>query len=226
MAKVEGCGEWMSEGVARIAERYPDAIPFAMHVKGLEMPAYHPSAAKGMALGFAVSERGACHLRGAPISEVLGGADPLEENGKAKLVREHQAESALWNSAVLCRFPGFGMTLKELAQLVTAVTGFEFESVREFELAGERISTLARLFVREGFARRHDTLTDRNISQPLASGPARGEAVELAPMLDQYYALMGWDTKGVPSSDRPRKLELSSLLHLDCDQGSQSGVLT
>jgi aldehyde:ferredoxin oxidoreductase len=177
------------------------------------MPAYHPNAAKGMALGFAVSERGACHLRGAPISEVLGGADPLEETGKAKLVREHQAESALWNSAVLCRFPGFGMTLKELAQLVSSVTGFEFESVREFELAGERISTLARLFnVREGFARRHDTLPDRNISQPLASGPARGETVSLTPMLDDYYALMGWDNEGLPSSDRLQRLGLRRLL--------------
>lgn len=227
MAKVEGCGEWMSEGVARIAEKYPEAIPFAMHVKGLEMPAYHPSAAKGMALGFAVSERGACHLRGAPISEVLGGADPLEETGKAKLVREHQAESALWNSAVLCRFPGFGMTLKELVQLVSAATGFEYGSAREFELAGERISTLARLFnVREGFSRRHDTLPDRNVSQPLRSGPARGETVELAPMLDEYYALMGWDVEGIPSSDALKKLELSSLLHLDRGQGFQLGVLT
>jgi aldehyde:ferredoxin oxidoreductase len=55
LAKVEGCGEWLSQGVRRIAERYPEAAPFAMHVKGLEMPAYHPNAAKGMALGYAVS---------------------------------------------------------------------------------------------------------------------------------------------------------------------------
>jgi aldehyde:ferredoxin oxidoreductase len=58
MAKVEGCGEWLSQGVAKIAERYPEAASFAMHVKGLEMPAYHPNAAKGMALAYAISERG------------------------------------------------------------------------------------------------------------------------------------------------------------------------
>ena len=51
MAKVEGCGEWLAQGVAAIAERYPAAKSFAMHVKGLEMPAYHPNAAKGADVG-------------------------------------------------------------------------------------------------------------------------------------------------------------------------------
>lgn len=212
MAKVEGCGEWLSQGVARIVQNYPDALPFAMHVKGLEMPAYHPNAAKGMALAYAISERGACHLRGAPLSEVLGGADPLITQGKAQLFRDHQAESALWNSAVLCCFPGFGMTIKELWQLVDAVTGFDYASAREFELVGERINTLCRLFnVGEGFTRKQDTLPIRNLSQPLTEGPARGQVVELDVMLDEYYARMGWDENGVPTPTRLKELGLDQL---------------
>jgi aldehyde:ferredoxin oxidoreductase len=212
LAKVEGCGEWLSEGVMSIARRYPEAAPFAMHVKGLEMPAYHPNAAKGMALGYAVSERGACHLRGAPLTEVLGGADPLSYEGKAKLFRDHQAEMALWDSAALCSFPGFGMSLKELCQLVNAATGFDYATVKEFELVGERMSTLARLFnVREGFTRPQDTLPARNLAQPLPSGPAKGHVVELDPMLDEYYALMGWDENGVPTPERVRELGLDQL---------------
>jgi len=216
MAKVEGCGEWLSQGVAKIAESYPEAASFAMHVKGLEMPAYHPNAAKGMALGYAISERGACHLRGAPLSEVLGGADPLTPDAKAQLFREHQSESALWNSAVLCCFPGFGMNLKELWQLVNAVTGFEYGSVKEFEQVGERISTLCRLFnTREGFDRRQDTLPARNLSQPMAEGPARGQVVELDGMLDDYYSRMGWDKNGIPSKQRLTDLGLDQLLPLN-----------
>lgn len=213
MAKAEGCGEWLSEGVRRIAERFPQAAPFAMHVKGLEMPAYHPNAAKGMALGYAVSERGACHLRGAPLTEVLGGADPLAYEGKAKLFRDHQAEMALWNSAVLCCFPGFGMSLKELSQLVNAATGFDYATVKEFELVGERISTLARLFnVREGLARQEDTLPERSLAHPLPSGPAKGHVVELDPLLDEYYELVGWDENGVPTPRRVRELGLDELV--------------
>jgi aldehyde:ferredoxin oxidoreductase len=213
MAKVEGCGEWLSQGVAKISERYPDSKPFAMQAKGLEMPAYHPNAAKGMGLAYAVSERGACHLRGAPLSEVLGGADPLALHGQAKLFRDHQAESALWNSAVLCCFPGFGMSIKELWQLTNAVTGFEFASPREFELVGERINTLCRLFnVREGLDRKQDTLPARNLSQPLSDGPAKGNVVELDTMLDEYYPIMGWDANGVPTPSRLKELGLDELI--------------
>jgi aldehyde:ferredoxin oxidoreductase len=213
MGKMEGCGEWLSQGVAAIARRYPGSQAFAMHTKGLEMPAYHPNAAKGMALGYAVSERGACHLRGAPITEVLGGADPLTTQGKARLFRDHQAESALWNSAVLCCFPGYGMSLKELWQLVNAATGFEYTTPKEFELVGERVSTLARLFnTREGFTRQQDTLPARNLSQPMPGGPAKGHVVELAPMLDEYYALVGWDANGVPTQQQLKILGLEPLL--------------
>jgi aldehyde:ferredoxin oxidoreductase len=213
MGKMEGCGEWLSEGVAAIARRYPGSEGFAMHVKGLEMPAYHPNGAKGMALGYAVSERGACHLRGAPLTEVLGGTDPLTTQGKAHLFRDHQAESALWNSAVLCCFPGFGMSLKELWQLVNATTGFDYRSAKEFELVGERISTLSRLFnSREGFNRDQDTLPARNLSQPLPGGPAKGQVVELDPMLDEYYTLVGWDAHGIPTPEQLEKLGLEELI--------------
>lgn len=222
MARVEGCGEWLSQGVASIAGRYPQAAGYAMHVKGLEMPAYHPNAAKGMALGYAVSERGACHLRGAPLSEMLGGTDPLSTQGKAQLFREHQSESALWNSAVLCYFPSFGMSLKELWQLINAATGFEYASVREFEEAGERINTLCRLFnTREGFDRRHDTLPARNLIQPLPAGSARGQVVELDVMLDDYYQRMGWDAAGVPDPRRVSELGLDAILPLARDEEAQ-----
>jgi aldehyde:ferredoxin oxidoreductase len=210
MAKVEGCGEWLAQGVAAIVEMYPEAKPFGMHVKGLEMPAYHPSAAKGTALAYAISERGACHLRGAPLGELFSGsADPLSIEGKPQLFRDHQADKAVWDSACLCYFPGYGMKLKELWQLVTAATGFDYPAVKDLELVGERISTLARAInVREGFHRSADTLPDRNLSQPMVGGPADGHVVELAPMLDEYYRIMGWDSNGVPTPERMKELQL------------------
>jgi len=210
MAKVEGCGEWLAQGVAPIAERYQEAKPFAMHVKGLEMPAYHPNAAKGTALAYAISERGACHLRGAPLGELFSGtANPLAIEGKPQLFHDHQADKAVWDSACLCVFPAYGMTLKELWQLVKAATAFDYPTVTDLERVGERISTLARLFnVREGFTRNADTLPSRNLTQPMNSKPASGQVVELEPMLDEYYRLMGWDKHGVPTQNRLIELDL------------------
>ena len=42
-----------------------------MHVKGLELPAYDPRGSTGMALAYATSDRGGCHLRSWPIGEEL-----------------------------------------------------------------------------------------------------------------------------------------------------------
>ncbi|MFN2136219.1 MAG: aldehyde ferredoxin oxidoreductase C-terminal domain-containing protein, partial [Candidatus Promineifilaceae bacterium] len=159
-------------------------------------------------LAYAISERGACHLRGAPLGELFSGsADPLIIEGKPQLFRDHQADKAAWDSACLCIFPAYGMSLKELWQLLTAATGFDYPTARHLETAGERISTLARLFnVREGFDRAADTLPERNLKQPLNGGPAGGHVVELDPMLDAYYGLMGWDENGVPTAERLQEL--------------------
>lgn len=214
MGKVEGCGEWLAQGVASIAEMYPEARDFAMHVKGLEMPAYHPNAAKGTALAYSISERGACHLRGAPLGELFSGsADPLSIQGKPRLFRDHQVDKAVWDSACLCVFPAYGMKLKELWQLVTAATGFDYSTTADFEKVGERITTLTRMInVREGFSRANDTLPARVLHSPIIEGPAKGHTVELAPMLDEYYTIMGWDKSGIPTVERIRELGLTSII--------------
>ena len=214
MTSGEGCGSWLVQGVAAISERHPETKAFAMHVKGLEMPAYHPNAAKGTALAYAISERGACHLRGAPLGEVFSGAaNPLVIEGKPQLFRDHQADKAVWDSACLCAFPGYGMSLKELWQLLKAATGFDYPRVSDLELLGERVSTLARLFnVREGFSRKADTLPARNLVQPLTVGSAGGQVVDLEPMLDEYYRIMGWTENGVPTAERLKMLGLFDTL--------------
>ena len=214
MTSGEGCGSWLVQGVAAISERHPETKAFAMHVKGLEMPAYHPNAAKGTALAYAISERGACHLRGAPLGEVFSGAaNPLVIEGKPQLFRDHQADKAVWDSACLCAFPGYGMSLKELWQLLKAATGFDYPRVSDLELLGERVSTLARLFnVREGFSRKADTLPARNLVQPLTVGSAGGQVVDLEPMLDEYYRIMGWTENGVPTEERLKLLGLFDTL--------------
>ena len=97
--------------------------------------------------------------------------------------------------------------------MVKAATGFDYLTVTDLERIGERISTLTRLFnVREGYSRAADTLPARNLTQPMKSGPAGGHVVELEPMLDEYYRLMGWDEQGVPTPEQLVKLRLQELV--------------
>jgi aldehyde:ferredoxin oxidoreductase len=95
----------------------------------------------------------------------------------------------------------------------SAVTGWEV-SVDELERVGERIVNLERLFnVREGVRRAQDVLPWKVMHEPIPDGPSAGMYCppdELSAMLDDYYALRGWDTDGVPTRARLSALGLSS----------------
>ncbi len=205
----EGIGQRLQYGVREFSKNFPGSEAFAMQVKGLEMPGYLPRSAKGVGLSYAISERGACHLHGSPLSELMGGADPLTVSGKAALFKMNQLDIAVIDSAILCYFTKFGFTLKEVWQMINACTGFSYRNPRELEKVGERATTLARLFnVREGFTKQDDTLPGRCLTEPLPSGPAKGHVVELDAMRSEYYQLMGWDENGVPTPQRLKELGL------------------
>jgi len=208
-ARREGVGALLALGVKRLSERIEGSGRFAMHVKGLELPAYDPRGAKGMGLAYATSNRGGCHLRAYMImSELLSMPrylDPLRTEGKARLVKRLQDIFAVLDSMVMCKFTSLALfeTLdyepKWYARLLTTATGFYFDE-EEFLKAGERIFNLERFFnVREGFDRRHDTLPTRLLKEPMPYGPAEGHVVELEAMLDEYYALRLWDPMGRPT---------------------------
>ena len=212
IAKGEGIGALLQKGVREISKHYPGSEDFAMQVKGLEMPAYHPNAAKGIGLSYAVSERGACHLRGSPLSEILGGADPLATEGKAELFQTNQSDTSVIDALILCYFVKFGITLKEILQMVNPCTGFEYKNPRELEQVGERITVLARLFnTREGFSVKDDILPKRALAEPLPSGPAKGHVMELDKLRTEYYHLMGWDENGIPTGERLVELGLKEI---------------
>lgn len=212
MAKGEGIGELLEKGVREISKHFPGSEDFAMHVKGLEMPGYLPRAAKGIALSYAISERGACHLRGSPLTEILGGAEPLKVEGKAALFKSNQLDSTVVNTLILCYFVKFGMTLKEIFQMVNPCTGFDFQHPRDLEEAAERIINITRLFnLREGFSAKDDRLPKRSLQEPLPAGPAKGEVVDLDRLKRDYYQLMGWDENGVPKDETLKRLKIDEL---------------
>jgi len=214
----EGIGSVLQLGVKKLSERYKGSEDFAMHVKGLEMPAYEPRAAQGMGLCYAVSERGACHLRaytaGAELLGYGGGADPRTyDRAKVQLAVDRQDEKAVVDSSVLCFFTLFGMKLKELYQMIVSCTGFNYRDVTELKRLGARVITLARLYnAREGLDRKDDTLPKRSLMEPLTEGPSTGQVVHLEQMLNDYYELRGWDSNGDPTKETIKELQLDAIL--------------
>jgi len=216
---MQGIGATFGLGTKKAAKLIgKDAEDFAMHVKGLEIPGYDPRAAQGMGLCYAISERGGCHLRaytaGTELCGYEGGTNPFSYGEtKVQLAIDKQDEKAVVDSAVQCYFALFGMRLKEVYQMVVSCTGFPYRRVTELKELGARIITFARIFnVREGLARKSDTLPPRLLEEPIPEGPAKGQLVHLEPMLKDYYRLRGWNGNGIPTAEQLKKLELTSFI--------------
>ncbi len=211
MAKKEGFGEELAEGSYRLAEKYGHPELF-MGVKKQEFPGYEPRATKGMALAYATSNRGACHLRGSTYwAEIVGvpqKVDALTQEGKAQLAKDFQDFAAVIDSSGMCIFAFRGLWKDDMLALLNAVTelGLDLEGMLTI---GERIWNLERLFNNAaGYSREGDSLPRRILEEPAPGGPAKGQVVELESMLNEYYELRGWDENGVPTQGKLEELGL------------------
>jgi aldehyde:ferredoxin oxidoreductase len=206
-------GNLLAEGGYRLAEYYGHPELF-MGVKKQDFAAYDPRGAKGMGLGYATSNRGACHLRGytmsvewfAPPNQRL---DPFSIEGKAQAQKAFQDKAACEDSSGICTFTTFALTPDKLCALYNAATG-ESLTLEEWNRAGERIWNLERMFnLRAGLGRQDDTLPPRMLQEPLSGGAVQGQVVELEPMLDEYYRVRGWDEEGRPLPETLARLGLA-----------------
>lgn len=208
----EGFGDIMALGSYRMAEKYGHP-ELSMSVKKQELPAYDARAIQGMALSYATSNRGGCHVRGYLTSpEILGlpiKTDPLKTEGKAELLKTFQDLTAVVDSSDICLFTTFAIGLPEISEMLRGTTGIEIPD-EEILKIGERIWNLERLFnIEAGFTREDDTLPERILNEPVTSGPAKGKVAELEVMLNEYYKVRGWDEEGIPTEEKLEELSLN-----------------
>ncbi len=113
-----GVGDELAEGSRYLSKKY-GGEDFAMNVKGLELAAYEPRMAAGQGLGYAVSNRGGCHLNGGylVILEGLGlRTNPNTPKAKADFTMLFQDLMEMISASGQCLFtsyaffPGFFIT--------------------------------------------------------------------------------------------------------------------
>lgn len=202
-ARGEGFGADLGQGSKRLCEKYGHP-EFSMTVKGQEFPGYDGRAMQGMALAYATSNRGACHLRASPFEDDFA---RLDTAGKARIVKESQDEIAATDSSGLCAFPNNAM--EDVAAQLNPACGSDW-TADDLRRTGERIWNLERQFnLMAGLTGADDTLPERILREPAASGSAKGHVAELDKMLPEYYRLRGWDSGGVPESGTLRRLGLA-----------------
>jgi len=193
-------------GAARTLGR-PD---LANSVKGQAIPAYDPRGIKGIGLGYATSNRGACHLRGYTVASEVAGipvqTDRLKPEGKGELLKIFQDLHAASDSLDLCKFSAFSMGADEYAQMYSAVVG-HVVSAEEIMQIGERVYNLERYYNNKvGFREGSDYLPKRFVTEP-ATGGSAGQVSELDQMLQEYYQVRGW-VNGVVPEEKLKELEI------------------
>ncbi len=194
----------LAEGQKGAAERL-DAHDCRLDVKGQAIAAYDPRALKGMGIGYATSNRGACHLRGyTPAAELLGipeKVDPYEWEGKGELCATFQDLHAISDSFDICKFNAFAEGIEEYVMQYNGMTGRDVSEDELFE-AGERIYNLERYYNNlAGFDGSDDSLPGKFVEGDEAipgQGASEGELCELDEMKAEYYERRGWVDGVVP----------------------------
>ncbi|MHA2298384.1 MAG: aldehyde ferredoxin oxidoreductase family protein [Candidatus Hodarchaeales archaeon] len=232
----EGFGNVLADGFRpAIAKVGKEAEYYAIEIKGMSNLHSDERATPSLALNIATSTRGADHLRGRPAIDLYGLPKELLEKiydapvssdytiyeGKSRMVWWQELLYAVTDSIGICKFQTVFCAVNapkwdEFSKLIYLVSGIELSKNQLMEI-GERIYTVERMFNnREGFSRVDDKLPERYFKEPTPIGLpiARNKKIErdkFEKMLEEYYALHGWDNDGVPTEETTRKLGISEV---------------
>jgi aldehyde:ferredoxin oxidoreductase len=191
--KKEGIGAVLAEGI-RYASKEWGLEDLAIHVKGLEPPGYDPRVYKGMGLGYAISDRGACHLRATFYKpELAGMIAPDAVEGKAEMFLWWEDKMSFMDSLIACRFYRDLYTWEGMSTMVEAITGMKLDEKRIREIASNITSKAREFNLREEMKREDERLPKRLLEEPLEDSGKTLSGAEFEKMLSEYYELKGWN---------------------------------
>jgi aldehyde:ferredoxin oxidoreductase len=214
IAKREGIGDVLAEGVRIMAEKFEVDPELAAHVKGLEMPMHDPRAFDGQALSYMTCCVGANHEKCDWFSAEMGnlaypnlrikGGDRHKIDRREKGVMALQDIRAIDDSAVNCNFRN--PELEDIIGYINAATGFNYNK-KSLLKVGERINNIKRVInCKMGITRADDKLAGIN-TKVLDMGKIAGVKLDLEKNLERYYKERGWDwDTGAPTQEKLNEL--------------------
>lgn len=202
----KGVGDRLANGAKKLSESFGDeARKLVMQVKGLDVICGDPRGIKAYGLTYAVSSRGADHLRAEPYFELTDrkeeakkrfgtekAADRLAEEGKAALVTYSEKIALLTDSLTMCKNIGLCqdvLNFENASLLLKAGTGMDYSPEYLEKILGDQIELDYKLNKRFGVKREDDTLPERFQKEPLSEGPTKGVTINIQRMVDEYYKI-------------------------------------
>ncbi len=214
IAHREGIGEILGEGMRIAAQKIgKGAEHFCRHIKGQSFPA-EMRVKHGSVLGYLTSTRGADHLRGIAVDDLMPikhikehfGDEALRSNGlkgKGMATKWVQDMTTIPDLLGICKIfyvlsaAYTEFTPDDFARIYTTATGMELCG-EDLLKASERVYNVEQAFNVKigGFSRKDDVLPDRLFEEKVDGGPAQGKRLQrdhLEKLLDDYYEARGWD---------------------------------
>jgi aldehyde:ferredoxin oxidoreductase len=209
VARRDGIGDLFANGT-RLASREigQGSEYFAINTFGMELSGVNIKGCMSMGLALATSDF-ASHTRLWTATDEMMGNLSIEV--LPKYVKLGQNDINIRNSLIVCDFLPFG--LDRLAPILTKATGVEFDSDKLLFI-GERIHNLARLYnLNNGRTWEDDTLPGRFFEEEMTAGLMKGKVMTkefFSDLVQKYYAVRGWDEKGVPTPATLKMVGLES----------------
>ena len=222
IARREGFGDVLAEGSKRAAQKIGgNASDYAVEIKGMEVPMHDPRSNYLIGLGYATGVRGACHTNDASYAIGSGildwpdigiplGIDLKKNEGVAGFVTHAQDLGQIMNAAVFCYMLIFVLNGEDVAELLSAASGFDY-TFKEVEECAERMWHMKRGLDNLMGVTVADDRLPRQILTPPTDGGAAGSAPDLALMLKEFYPARGLGADGRPSKETLHRLGLSEL---------------
>jgi len=206
IAKREKIGDILAEGTYLAAKKIGemrgiDCMPYAVHVKGIEIGAHGTRSDKDYThdISYAVSVQGGDHTSAA--------SDGFRD----------MSGSIFNDSAVVCSFCGSSQNI--MFDYAKAVTGFNISVDSWRRNQGPRIITLQKALLLMGSPKVNwePVIDDDNpprFYEPLPSGPYKGKTTDKELVIQKraaYFETLGWDKRGIPTKETLEKYGLGDL---------------
>jgi aldehyde:ferredoxin oxidoreductase len=172
---------------------------WSITTKRLDPAGYEPRRLKGMALSYAVSVRGACHLRATFYKAELGGKlEGLDDESYVQTYIDWEDRMLLLDSLIMCRFYRDLMTWDRIISAISQLNGMPVTQEQAERLCTETITRIRRLNFVFGTGPEEDTVAERFFRDPTDAAPALDRA-ELERRVRIYWRKRGWGEQGIPN---------------------------
>jgi len=204
----EGIGNLLSQGTKAMALKLGRDVDEAAQIKGLEMPLHDGRAFHGLAISYATSPRGACHLKGDYYNVDLGGGVPefnitpgdrLSSKDKAINAAKFQSFREIFDALTLCKFAPFSVT--KICEILNAITDWNVDSDSLLTIGDRSINLKRAISNKLGLTREEDRLP-KICLKSLNEGSTSGSVPNMDYLLKKYYEFRKWDWEtGKPSKE-------------------------